>query len=404
MTVDRGIGRPTRDRAAVRSFERAVLGAPVVPPGRAAGWASAVRRRLAGLNRWSAPPPLRVLEALFASFDTHVLRALIELDIPDLLTEPSTVESLAHATGCDPDRLDRLVRFAAGRGFVGFDRRGRVTPTRVTAALRSDAPAPWRGWVRFVSSDWFDAAWRHLTPSLATGARSAFVLAHGAEFFEHTTAVDPLAGEAFDQAMAAGATLHGIALARSLDWSEVRSVCDVGGGTGAALDVLARYHPDLRTTLFDLPAVIERTDPGPTCGEVVGGSFFDEVPPGHDRYLLLAIVHDWDEDQAATILGNVVDAMDDDGEAVVVETVATDRPRDDFAAMSDIMMFVLASGQERTGDHYRRLFDAAGLYVHDEQLLLTGATAFTLRRSVTADLPPMGRAARAKRGRRSNQS
>jgi len=383
MTIS-DIREVVRARAAQRRLQREALGAPAIPPARVASVVTAARRRLLGLHRRTAPPPVRVLEALFAQFDAHVLRAIVELDIPDELRGRTTVRELAGRIGCDPVALERLLRFAAARGMVSIDRRGRVGPSGVTVALRSDAPAPWRGWVRFGASEWFDAAWRRLGESTRPATPGAFELAHGVDFFAYTTSIDRAAGETFDQAMDAGATLQAIALARTLGWDQVSSVCDVGGGSGAALDTLLRYHPSLRTTLFDLPEVVGRTPfgAGADAGHrsAVGGSFFEEVPAGHDRYLLLAIVHDWSDAEVVTILSNVSAAMGPDGEAVVVETVMEDHPTDDFASASDLMMFVLAAGRERTEAHYREVFDNAGLQIRERQLLPTGATAFTLRR------------------------
>ena len=350
----------------------------MVPPGRVTSASNAVRRLMARGHRATAPPPLRVLEAVFARFDVHVLATLVDLDVPDLLDEATTVAALADRTGTDPDRLGRVVRYAAGRGFVTVDRDGRVGPTPLTRALRRDAAAPWRGWIRFGGADWFGEAFQHLTEGLAPGAPEPFRLAHGTDFFTHTTRVDPAAGEAFDEAMQAGATLQGIGLARTLDWAGVATVCDVGGGVGATLDVLVRYHPHLEVTLFDLPEVVAHAELDPATAHLVGGSFFDEVPAGCDRYLLLAIVHDWADDDAVAILANAVEALAPGGRIVVVENVASERPRDDFAAATDLMMFVLATGRERTDDEYRALFARAGLGVDERVLLPTAATAFVL--------------------------
>ena len=47
--------------------------------------------------------------------------------------------------------------------------------------------------------------------------------------------------------------------------------------------------------------------------EAVGGSFFDSVPEGGDAYLMKAIIHDWNDDDALKILGNVRSAIAPDG-------------------------------------------------------------------------------------------
>ena len=366
-----------------REFERAVLGAPIVPPGRITNLANALRRSLAGAHRRSAPPPLQILEALFGQFDAPVLGALVDIGVPDELTSPRSVRDLAAATGTDPDQLERVLRYAAARGFVTITKTGEVGPNGVTRALRSDSVAPWHAWVQFISATWFSDAWRHLADGLRSPGESAFEHAHGHDFFTYITSVDPSAGAIFGEAMAAGATLQAIGLAKKLDWAGVTSVCDIGGGTGAALEVIQRYHPQLDVTLFDLAEVTSRArlgprDTSPGRRRIESGNFFDIIPHDHDRYLLLAIIHDWDDDHAHAILSNVRAALPEHGRAIVVENMAPGRPRDDFTVASDLLMFVLAAGRERTDPEYRDLFAAAQLTVRKQHLLPTGATAYEL--------------------------
>ncbi len=366
-----------------RDFERDVLGALVVPSGRTTRMVSAIRRRVAGLHRRVAPPPLRILEAMLGQLDGHALHALVELGVPDAIDKRATVEDLAESVGADCDDLRRLLRYCAARGLIRLDRKGRVRETGITRALRSDTAAPWKGWVAFAGSDWFSEAFRALPEGVGAGAPSAFEAAHGTDLFTYITEVRPEAGEAFNEAMAAGATLQAVGLAKGLEWDGITSVCDVGGGTGAALEVLQRYHPELDVTLFDLPAVVARarlvpkeTAPGRRILE--RGDFFGAVPPGRDRYLLLAVIHDWDDHQARRILGNVRAVLGTEGRAVVVENIASEHPTDDFAAASDLLMLALASGRERTDREYRDLFESADLAVVDDHLLPTGSRAYEL--------------------------
>jgi hypothetical protein len=324
---------------------------------------------------------VRILEALFAQLDAHVLRVLVELDVPDQLVRPAPMADLADRLELDPDSFERLMRYAAARKFISIDRRGRARASGITKALRSDAAAPWRGWVRFATSSWYDDAFRHLGPGMAAEGPSAFEAAHGTDFFGYTNNVNPNAGVVFDQAMSAGAIVQAIGLARTLKWDGIGSVCDVGGGSGAALEVLQRYHPHLEAVLFDLPEVVDRSgflSEGEANRQVVGGSFFDEVPSGHDRYLLLAVVHDWDDEHAVSLLDKVRSAMAQSATAVIVETPRSAQPVHDFAAASDLLMLALASGRERTNQEYDRLFSAAGLTIGNRHLLPSGATAWEL--------------------------
>ena len=98
--------------------------------------------------------------------------------------------------------------------------------------------------------------------------------------------------------------------------------------------------------------------------ELVAGDMFESVPPGCDLYLLLAVVHDWDDELAGRVLANVADRLGPDGRALVVESVVPTRPGNDFSITTDVLMLVLTgSGRERTVDEFAALFAVAGLRV-----------------------------------------
>ena len=286
------MARPSK---ADRAFTRAVLGAPVVPPGAVTRGVLRVRRGLGRVQREAVPGSLRILDGLFGLFDNRVLGLLCELDIPEHLGAPRTADELAAATGAPMESLERLLRFSVARGFLGLDRKGRYRANAVTVMLRRDQPGSWRGWVEFASSDWFWSAWRRADAPFSSPPESGMVAATGTGFFEHLEDDPSGAGAAFHAAMEAGATMQAVALSHGLDWDGIRRVCDVGGGTGAALRTLTRLRPELEPLLFDRPEVVAAAPPDLPS---VGGDFFAAVPTGCDRYLLLAIVHDWGDADA----------------------------------------------------------------------------------------------------------
>ena len=367
------------------SHVRQIVGAPFVPPPLLTRAVTRVRAGLLWSHRRTAPPALRVVETVFALFDNRVLGLVVELDLPELLDRPRTVEELAKATGSNADALARVLRYAAGRGFVTWRRSGRYQANQFTRVLRRDNVNSWRGWAEFGASDWFWDSWRHADAAVR-GDSNGIKAATGHSFFDYVTTVRPEAGRTFNDAMRAGSVLQAVALAEGLEWQHVRRLCDVGGGTGGALEHLLEAHAHIEGTLFDLPAVVADARPGLVSGalatrcRIEGGSFFDRVPEGHDRYLLLAVVHDWADEEAAAILRTVAASVPDHGEIVVVESVLSDTPTDEFAAASDLLMLVLASGRERTRAQFEELFSTAGLTLTAATPLATGFTAFRLHR------------------------
>jgi hypothetical protein len=335
-----------------------LLGVPFVPPAAVGAASDRLRGRLARTARGMAPPPVQILEGLFGILDHRVLVALCRAGVPEALTRPTTPDDLARELGADPTRLERLLRFAATRGWVRIDRRGRVRPTKVTPFLRRDHPGGWRAWVDFAGSDEVVAAIAGL--DAAAPATDPFAAAHGAPFFEHMAA-HPEQGATFDRAMGAGGRMHALVLAKALDWSKSRRVCDVGGGTGDLLVALLDLEPHLEGAVLDLPSVVERALAHPRL-QAVGGDAFAAVPAGYDTYLLVNVLHDWGDDDARRILTRVAEAAGPDARILVVDAKAAKVPRAGIFVATDVLMAALTDGgQERDTNAFTALGAACGL-------------------------------------------
>ncbi len=158
-------------------------------------------------------------------------------------------------------------------------------------------------------------------------------------------------------------------VADGYDWTTVRHVADIGGGTGTLIAEVLRRNPWLRGTLVDLPETAARARHylaglrlDGRC-EVVGQSFFEPLPVGADAYLLNRVIHDWDDAAASAILRRCREAAHKTGRVLVVEShgIAGGDPAA-FAEMN-LRMLVLTGGRERTIDDYSALAAGAGLRV-----------------------------------------
>ena len=347
-----------RSRASPRSGPqpRDILGVPTLPPASVTAAATRVRDLIGRVHAAMAPPPVRILEGIFGMLDHRVLVEICRLGVPDALTGPTSLEVLASEIECDPVRLERLLRFAATRGWLRIDRRGRVRPTGVTTFLRADHPGGWRAWVDFAGGDDVVAA----VARLGTGGEDPFASANGAPFFEWMAA-HPDRSSAFDGAMAAGARMHALTLHAAIDWSEVTHVCDVGGGTGALMAALLDLEPHVTGTVLDVPTVASRAVDHPRL-TVVGGDAFDAVPEGFDLYLFVNVIHDWSDEDATRLLAATAQAARPDTRVIVVDSDRPTTPRPDMGTSADVLMAALTRGGcERDAPAVGRLATAAGL-------------------------------------------
>ncbi|GAA1852150.1 hypothetical protein GCM10009687_18390 [Asanoa iriomotensis] len=245
------------------------------------------------------------------------VRVAATLRLADLIAGGvSRVEDLASRSGTDRDALGRLLRHLAGHGVFAEPSPGEFALTDVSSLLRSDHPAGMR--TAFALDEFggrMDLAFTELLHTIRTGM-PAWEAAFGTPYWDWLAAHPDMAAS-FDASMASSTRTTA---AGAIDWSGVRHLVDVGGGTGSLVAEVLRSNPDMRATLLDLPGTVARgraflAEQGlaDRC-EFAGQSFFDPLPAGGDVYLLCAVLHDWPDEQATTILRRCAEAARADAE------------------------------------------------------------------------------------------
>ena len=365
-----------------------VLGVTALPPAGATSVTNRVRALLGRLRRAMAPPPARIMESVLAGLEPAVLAALCRMEVPDRATGAVPVDALAADLDVDVERLTRLLRFAHTRGWIRLDRRDLVHPTRLTPFLRREHPGGWRAWVELAAGQDVGASLAALERALPPDG-DAFEAANDLPFFAFMAA-HPERHASFDAAMAAGARMHGLLLARAIQWSASRRVCDIGGGDGTLLSVLIAHHPHLHGVVLELPEVVARM---PSRHQVTAqaGDAFQALPTGCDTYLLVNVLHDWDDAAATALLSRAAEAARSselagpDARVIVVDSEARRRPTDDLALLADTLMLALTpGGRERTVAEVVALGEAAGLALERHHRLASGDVAIVFRRGRNA--------------------
>jgi hypothetical protein len=305
---------------------------------------------------------MRLVNGFQLSQAIHVAAVL---GIADLLADgPVACSELAGRTASDERALYRLLRALAAAGVFKEEADRRFALTGLGACLKSDAPRPVGPWAALVGRPYFRQAWGGLLDGVRTGG-NAFEQVHGMDVWRYRAA-HPEESAAFDAAMNALSAQVSRAVLQFYDFTRFGRVLDVGGGQGALLADILAPHPDLRGILFDQPhvvagagALLQRAGVADRC-EVRGGSFFDGVPRGADACILKAILHDWDDAEAIRILQACHAALPPAGTLLILEQVIAP-PNEGLAGkLSDLNMFVLPGGRERTVEEFAAIFAAAG--------------------------------------------
>ena len=309
-------------------------------------------------------PHVQLLQLIYGFAASQSVYVAAKLGLADELSNgPRHSSEVAIALGQDAERTHRLMRGLAHYGVLAQDEDGRFRLTPTGAALQTYVPNSQRGQAIFCGEEHYPA-WGGLLHAFQSGD-IAFDHVFGQPFYEHLNS-DIERHEGLHRFMREQAKGSAQVLLDNYDFSAVHKLVDVGGGFGNILAAVLQTNPQTHGVLFDI--MTESLDLFFSAAgladrvEVVTGDFFTAVPAGGDRYLLSAILHNWNDADAIRILKNVRQALAPGGKVIVVELVVPERVSGPSQAVElDMMMWVLFNGYERTEAQFEAIFAAADL-------------------------------------------
>jgi hypothetical protein len=302
---------------------------------------------------------LGALSDLCTPWCIHVVATL---RITDQIAAGATqIDDLAVATGCDPDSLHRVLTYLVGKGVFQEPAPGRFVLNEAARGLLD--PSQRIGLDLNGIGGRFAYAWGTLLSYVRTG-KPAYHEIFGLPFWEDLDA-NPGIAASFDALI--GPVGHGTPNAEfqiTGGWELVRTVVDVGGGTGAMLAQILLARPAIHGMLVDLPRTVARSAEIFQAAGVaervttVGQSFFDPLPTGASLYLLRGILNDWPDREATAILSRCAEAARPTGRVVVLKGIIPDEAPSGLS-----IEMVLLGGKQRTVVEFRELAREAGLEV-----------------------------------------
>jgi hypothetical protein len=111
--------------------------------------------------------------------------------------------------------------------------------------------------------------------------------------------------------------------------------------------VLARRHPHLHCTTYDLPVVAPIAEKAIAAAGLSGritvasGDFFAEPLPNADVIVMGQILHDWNLDRKKQLIRAAYDALPDGGVFIAVESLIDDARRENsFGLLMSLHMMI----------------------------------------------------------------
>jgi hypothetical protein len=306
-----------------------------------------------------------LMQFLAGAWVTQAIATAARLGIPDALASgPKTVDEIAAKAGANRGATKRLMRMLTGIGVFTAADGGRYALNAVSENLREETPGSLKHMFIAETDGVHWRSWEKVADAVRTGLPRPKPV-FGMPAFDYYAA-NKGEGEQFGRAMANVSGMAAQAVLESYDFGGLKTIMDVGGGNGSMVRTILGKYPQARGIVADLPYIAEQANDAIRAAGMTERcrfeptDFFQAVPKGADGHLLKFILHDWNDEECATILRNCRAAIAPGGRLMVLEVIVPETPGSDFSHMMDMNMLVMTGGMERTAAEYEALFARGG--------------------------------------------
>ncbi|MCL7047755.1 hypothetical protein MKW94_005639 [Papaver nudicaule] len=309
------------------------------------------------------------------------LKCVVQLGIPDLIHshgKPMTLSSLADALSLPSVRIDplnSLMRFMIHSGFFATqslgenpEQRGYILTTTSSLLIKSNTNTM-SSVVLAMVDPFLVSSFHSLSTWFHGNESTTFMTGHGKTIW-NVLEQNPEFGNNFHDSMANDSSvLMSVILNEGKGvFDNLKSLVDVGGGTGTTAHAVIGAFPHINCMVLDLPNVVANLQ-GTANVVFIGGDMFESIPRA-DAVLMKSILHDWNDKDCVRILKRCREAIpsrEEGGKLIIIDTVIEvdkSKQEDDLITetklLFDIMMMAVHNAKERTEKEWEKLFTESG--------------------------------------------
>jgi O-methyltransferase/methyltransferase family protein len=329
--------------------------------------------------------PGPILQTAFAFWSSKVLLTAVDFGVFTKLGDRRITGAVLGAElGLHPRGINDFLDALVAMQFL--DREGDGPSAKYfntpAGALYLDRGSPRYvgGWLVMLNNRLFKF-WHDLPEALHTG-KPQNEIKHGQKgMFEELYQELPRL-EQFMGAMTGLSRINFETFAAKFDFSNFKTLCDVGGATGLLCIEAAKKHPHLHCTSFDLPPVepiARKHIAAAGLSDRIGtasGDFFKDPLPKADLITMGMILHDWNLEKKMHLIRAAYDALPPGGALVAIEALIDDARRENVFGllMSLNMLIEFGDAFDYSGADFRKWCGEVGFRRFDV-IHLAGASS-----------------------------
>ena len=145
---------------------------------------------------------------------------------------------------------------------------------------------------------------------------------------------DKMASRNFEVFMNSKSSLVAAWINNVIDFSQLTTLLDVGGGDGTIASLLCQAHLKLNATVFNLPVTMDIFNETVTAKGIKGRLSFQggdfrikKLPMGFDAVLFSRVLCDWDDPLVERLLGQCKDIIGVKGQVLIVDPYGFNIPK-----------------------------------------------------------------------------
>jgi hypothetical protein len=281
---------------------------------------------------------------------------------PLLERAPATAEEVAQSLSLGPRAVESLLGVMTSLGFL-VQRQGRFYLTDVTRNfLLPESPYYWGGMLQLTR----DIPFTRLAIREAL-KRDKPIGYEGKDVWE-THQVDSEQAKVFTRAMHSHSFPAATGLAEQGDFSGVKRLLDVAGGSGCFCIALALRYPEMQFTVMELQVVCKLAEEyiadyglQDRINTLAADIFNDAWPAGYDAIFFSNIFHDWDRKRCLHLARSSYEALPPGGRIYLHEMLLEDTKDGPLpATLFSMNMMFFTEGKQFTAGELGELLRECG--------------------------------------------
>ncbi|HEX4996791.1 MAG TPA: methyltransferase [Terriglobia bacterium] len=304
----------------------------------------------------------RIWDAWLGLYQPLAISVALELAIFEHLREPADVATLRQRTGYSERGLNALLAMLKRLGMLDRHQAAYQLNEVSRAYMLKDSPFFWGPFFARMSQG--VPAHKLLLENVRDDKTSETRAAEGWESGQ----VDDAAAKAITDFMHCHSIAPAVGMTQTCDFSGVKRLLDVGGGSGCYATSIAAANPGMRATVMDLPSVckvangyIERAGLSGRVDTQAVDMFRQPWPRGYDAHFFANVFHDWSPDTCASLAASSFAALADGGRICLQEMLLDDAGDGPTTTVAfSLLMCLGTKGQQFTLGQLKDILERAG--------------------------------------------